>query len=250
MAVFMMAPLLALVPISFSDSSFLSYPIHGWSLQWYERVFTPGPWLDSLRNSVLVGIASTLISTALGTLAALAFARRNLPRATGILGVLISPMIIPPVISGLGMYFLFGKLGLTGTLSGLILAHTVLATPFVLISVAACLQGFDMTLLRAAAMLGASPTKAFMNVALPIISPGIISGALFAFMTSFDEIVVVLFVGGPSQRTLPRQMFDGIRDTIDPSIVAMSSFLLLLAILGLVSTTWLAARAQQASKRS
>lgn len=249
MSVFMIAPLLAVVPISLSSGSFLSYPLPGFSLQWYERVFTSGPWMQALSNSLIIGIASTMLATLLGTLAALAFARRNLPAAGSILGLLISPMIFPPVISGLGMYFLFGQLGLTGTMTGLILAHTVLATPFVLISVAASLQGFDMTLLKAAAMSGASPTRAFMGIALPIIAPGVISGALFAFMTSFDEIVVALFIGGPSQRTLPRQMFDGIRDTIDPSIVAMSTFLLLVGIAGLLTTTLLTLRSQRNNHR-
>jgi len=245
MSLFMILPLLAVVPISFSSGSFLFYPLPGYSLQWYERVFTGGPWMQALSNSLVVGIASTLLATVLGTLAALAFARRSLPAAASLLGLLISPMIFPPVISGLGMYFLFGQLGLTGTMTGLIVAHTVLATPFVLISVAASLQGFDMTLLKAAAMSGASPTRAFMGIALPMIAPGVASGAIFAFMTSFDEIVVALFIGGPSQRTLPRQMFDGIRDTIDPSIVAMSTFLLLVGIAGLLTTTFLTLRAQR-----
>jgi putative spermidine/putrescine transport system permease protein len=245
MIVFMILPLLAVVPISFSSGTFLSYPLPGLSLRWYEKVFSAGPWLQALRNSLLVGCAATLLATLLGTLAALAFARRNLPGATSLLALLISPMIIPPVISGLGMYFLFGQLGLTGTLTGMILAHTVLATPFVLINVAASLQGLDMSLLKAAAMSGASPLRAFINVALPIIAPGVVSGALFAFMTSFDEIVVVLFIGGPGQRTLPRQMFDGIRDTIDPSIVAMSSFLLVVGLAGLLTTTWLSLRSSR-----
>lgn len=248
MMLFMVLPLFAVVPLSFSSGSFLSYPLPGFSLQWYERVFSDGPWMHALRNSLVVGVASTALATVIGTLAALAFARRNLPGATTLLGLLISPMIIPPVISGLGMYFLFGSLGLTGTLPGLVLAHTVLATPFVLINVAASLQGFDMNLLKAAAMSGASPSRAFAGIALPIIGPGVVSGALFAFMTSFDEIVVVLFIGGPSQRTLPRQMFDGIRDTIDPSIVAMSSFLLLVGVAGLLATTWLSLRAQKRAK--
>jgi len=242
MCVFMILPLLAVVPISFSSGNFLSYPMPGFSVKWYEKIFSDGPWMKALATSLIVGVSATALATVLGTLAALAFARKNLPCASTTLALLISPMIIPPVISGLGMYFLFGALGLTGTVTGLVIAHTILATPFVLISVAASLQGFDMTLLRAAAMSGAAPSRAFANIALPIIAPGVISGALFAFMTSFDEIVVVLFIGGPSQRTLPRQMFDGLRDTIDPSIVAMSSFLLLIGLAGLLSTIWLSHR--------
>lgn len=245
MCIFMIVPLLAVVPISFSSGNFLSYPMPGFSLKWYEKIFSDGPWMKALTTSLIVGVSATVLATVLGTLAALAFARKNLSGASGLLALLISPMIIPPVISGLGMYFLFGALGLTGTISGLIIAHTVLATPFVLINVAASLQGFDMTLLRAAAMSGAAPHRAFANIALPIIAPGVVSGALFAFMTSFDEIVVVLFIGGPSQRTLPRQMFDGLRDTIDPSIVAMSSFLLVIGIAGLISTIWLSQRSHK-----
>ncbi|PFH11635.1 putative spermidine/putrescine transport system permease protein [Collimonas sp. PA-H2] len=240
MIVFLLAPLIAVVPLSFSAGSFLSYPIPGFSTQWYQNVFTAGPWMDALRNSLIVGVASTMLSTVIGTLAALAFARRNLPAARTLLAFMISPMIVPSVISGLGMYFLFGQIGLASTLLGLVLAHTVLATPFVLITVTATLQGFDMNLLRAAASLGASPLRAFFNVAIPLIAPGMISGALFAFMTSFDEIVVALFISGPGQRTLPRQMFDGIRDSINPSILAMSSFLLLMAVGVLLLAAWMA----------
>jgi putative spermidine/putrescine transport system permease protein len=242
MALFLVVPLLAVVPLSFSSSSFLSYPIPGLSVRWYETVFQDGPWMASLKNSLVIGVVSTIAAVILGTLAAYAFARRDLPAPTAILGFLIAPMIVPPVISGLGMYFLLAKVGLTSTTAGVIIAHTVLAAPFVLITVTATLQGFDMGLLRAAATCGASPARAFMNIVVPIISPGIIAGALFAFMTSFDEVVVTLFLAGPAQRTLPLKMFEGLRDSIDPSILAMATFLMLVAVLALISAAFLMSR--------
>jgi putative spermidine/putrescine transport system permease protein len=149
-------------------------------------------------------------------------------------------MIIPLVVSGVAMYFFLAKLGLVATFAGLILAHTVLAVPFVVIPVMATLRGFDTNLVRAANSLGATPITAFFRVTLPNIAPGVISGALFAFATSFDEVVVALFISGPAQKTLPRQMFDGIRDNIEPSILAMSTILVVISILMLMTTAWLA----------
>lgn len=239
---FLVVPLLAVIPLSFSSGSFLSYPLPGLSMQWYEKVFGDGPWMEALRNSLIIGAVSTLAATVLGTLAAYAFARRDLPQPTAMLGFLIAPMIVPPVISGLGMYFLMAKIGLTASMTGVILAHTVLAAPFVLITVTATLQGFDMGLLRAAASLGAPPFSAFMTIVVPVIAPGIISGALFAFMTSFDEVVVTLFIAGPAQRTLPLKMFEGLRDNIEPSILAMATFLMLIAVLSLITAVFLVNR--------
>ncbi|OMH37965.1 ABC transporter permease [Motiliproteus sp. MSK22-1] len=244
MVLFLITPLIAIIPLSFSSGSFLSYPLPGLSLRWYQEVFSSGPWLDSLQNSIFVGLFSTVLATVLGTFAAFAMARRNISAQRSILGFLIAPMIVPPVITGLGMYFLFGQLGLTASFKGLVIAHTVLATPFVVITVTANLQNFDMKLFRAASSLGASPVRAFFTIVLPLIMPGIMSGALFAFVTSFDEIVVTLFLGGPAQRTLPRQMFDGIRDSIDPSIIAMSVFLMLIALLTLITSAWLNQRSK------
>ncbi len=242
MILFLVIPLIAIVPLSFSSGSFLSYPLPGFSLQWYERVFAHRPWLSSLKNSLIIGSVSTVAATILGTLAAYAFARRDLPMPTAILGFLIAPMIVPPVISGLGMYFLMAKFGLTASMPGVIIAHTVLSAPFVLITVTATLQGFDMGLLRAAESLGASPFKGFMTVLVPVIAPGIISGALFAFMTSFDEVVVTLFLAGPGQRTLPLKMFEGLRDNIEPSILAMATFLMVVATLSLITALFLVNR--------
>lgn len=230
MMVFLIGPVLAVIPISFSSASFLSYPLPGFSLQWYEKVLAPQPWLPALRNSLVVGVGATLIATTLGTLAALGLARNTLPCRSLLLAVIISPMIVPVVISGVAMYFIFARVGLVASFGGMILAHAVLGVPFVVVTVTATLRNFDANLVKAAYSLGASPVHAFRTVTLPLIAPGVISGALFAFVFSFDEVVVALFIGGPAQRTLPRQMFDGIRDNIDPSILAMSTFLVVVSI--------------------
>lgn len=228
--IFLIGPTLVIIPISFSSANFLSYPLPGFSLQWYEKILQPQPWMSALLNSLIIGAGATLVSTVLGTLAALGMSRGRLPARSMILAVVISPMIVPVVISGVGMYFFFAKLGFVASFLGLVLAHAVLAVPFVLITVTATLKNFDMNLVRAAASLGASPVHAFRTVTLPLIAPGVISGALFAFVFSFDEVVVALFISGPGQRTLPRQMFDGLRDNIDPSILAMSTLLVIISI--------------------
>lgn len=228
--VFLIGPTFAIIPISFSSANFLSYPLPGFSLQWYEKILQPQPWMAALRNSLIVGAGATVLATLLGTLAALGLSRGHLPGRSALLAVVISPMIVPVVISGVGMYFFFAKLGLVASFAGLMLAHAVLAVPFVVITVTATLKHFDGNLVRAASSLGASPFHAFRTVTLPLIAPGVISGALFAFVFSFDEVVVALFISGPGQRTLPRQMFDGLRDNIDPSILAMSTLLVLVSI--------------------
>lgn len=228
--IFLIGPTFAVIPISFSSANFLSYPLPGFSLQWYEKILQPRPWMSALWNSLIVGSGATVVATALGTLAALGLSRGHLPARSAILAMVISPMIVPVVISGVGMYFFFAKLGLVASFLGLIMAHAALAVPFVVITVTATLKNFDSNLVRAASSLGASPFHGFRTVTLPLIAPGVISGALFAFVFSFDEVVVALFISGPGQRTLPRQMFDGLRDNIDPSILAMSTLLVLVSI--------------------
>lgn len=228
--VFLVGPTFAVIPLSFSSANFLSYPLPGYSLQWYQKILQPQPWMAALLNSLIVGTGATLVATVLGTLAALGLTRGRLPARSAILALMISPMIVPVVISGVGMYFFFARLGLVATFAGMMLAHAVLAVPFVVITVTATLKNFDFNLVRAAASLGASPFRTFRTITLPLIAPGVVSGALFAFVFSFDEVVVALFISGPGQRTLPRQMFDGLRDNIDPSILAMSTLLVIVSI--------------------
>ncbi len=226
---FLVAPILAIMPLSFSSGSLLTFPLPGLSLRWYESVLTSARWLSALRNSLIVGTVSTVLATFLGTLAALGLNRAHLPLRPLIMAVLLSPMIVPTVITAVGVYFFFAPLGLTNSFSGLILAHTALASPFVVIVVNATLQGFDVNLTRAAASLGAGPVTAFFRVILPLILPGVASGMVFAFATSFDEVVVALMLAGPDQRTLPREMFTGIREQISPEITAIATALIIFA---------------------
>ena len=227
---FLILPILVIVPLSFSSGSFLSFPLPGLSLRWYHELLESERWLSSLRNSVVVACASTILATILGTLAALGLQRARFPGSSLVLALLISPMVVPLVIVAVGVYFFYAPFGLTGSLVGLTLAHTALASPFVVITVSATLQGFDTNLSRAAASLGADPVTAFFRVTLPLILPGVVSGALFAFVTSFDEVVVALFVTGPAERTLPRQMFNGIRENISPVIAAAATLLIVLSV--------------------
>ncbi|MGC2857761.1 ABC transporter permease [Novispirillum sp. DQ9] len=232
---FLMAPILAIIPLSFNGGSFLTYPLQGFSLKWYEEFFTNPAWTHAIKNSFIIGSAATVLATTLGTLAALGLTKAEFRGKGLIMAVLLSPMIVPLVITGIGFYFFFAPLGLTASYTGLILAHTALATPFVVITVTATLQGFDHNLVRAAASLGANPVTTFFKVILPLISPGVASGGLFAFATSFDEVVVVLMIGGPQQRTLPREMFSGIRENISPTITAAATVMILASVLLLVT---------------
>jgi putative spermidine/putrescine transport system permease protein len=228
---FLILPILIIVPLSFSSGTFLTFPLPGLSLRWYQEFFTSAPWQLSLRNSLIVASATTALATVLGTLAALGLTRARLPGQTLLMGLIVSPMVVPLVIVAVGVYFAYAPFGLTSSLLGLTLAHTALAAPFVVITVSATLQGFDPNQARAGASLGASPVVVFRRIILPLILPGVISGALFAFVTSFDEVVVALFVTGPAERTLPRQMFNGIRENISPVIAAAATFVILISVL-------------------
>jgi len=243
--VFLMAPILAIVPLSFSSQTYLTYPLPGLSLRWYVDLFTSDKWMLSLKNSFIIGIAATVLSMILGTLAALGLAQWNSRWKPLVMAVVLSPMVVPVVIAAVGVYFFFAPLGLTGNYAGLILAHTALATPFVVITVSATLQGFDMNLARASASLGAPPLLTFRRVILPLILPGMASGALFAFATSFDEVVTVLFLAGPEQRTLPREMFAGIRENISPTITAAAVILTTLSVILLATLEWLRRRSER-----
>ncbi len=242
---FLVLPLFAVVPLSFNTGSFLTYPLDGLGLRWYEDVFTTARWLTAMRNSLVIALPATLLATVLGTLAALGLTLARFPGKALIGGLLISPMVVPLIITAVGVYFFYAPLGLTNSFLGLILVHTALGAPFVVVTVAATLSGFDRTLARAGASLGAPPLTVLFRVVLPLILPGIVSGALFAFATSFDEVVVVLFVGGPGQRTLPRELFDGLREHVTPAITAVATLLILLATLLMVAMEILRRRAER-----
>jgi len=228
--IYLVAPVFVVVPLSFTSSQLLVFPLPGYSLQWYQDFFTNPLWTGALANSLFVGTIVMVVATTLGTLAALGLHGSRARWKALVFGVLVTPLAVPVVIVAVAIFYYFASLALVGTYIGLIMAHTVLALPFVVITVSATLQGFDPNLTRAAASLGAAPAYAFRTVTLPIIAPGLVSGALFAFVTSFDEIVVALFLASPQQRTLPRQIFSGVSENISPTITAAAVVLLLVSV--------------------
>jgi len=249
---FLIAPLVVIIPLSFNAVPYFTFTPEmlaldpgGYSTKWYQDFFTNLNWQGAVKNSVIIAVFSTLLSTALGTLAALGLSKAHMPYRTAIMGLLISPMIVPLIISAAGMYFFYSKIGLQGSHLGVILAHTALGTPFVVITVTATLVGFDHSLTRAASSLGASPARTFRKIVVPLILPGVISGALFAFITSFDEVVVVLFVASFEQRTIPWQMFSGIREHISPTILAVATILTTVSIVLLTAIEVLRRRGER-----
>ena len=246
---FLVAPILVIVPLSFNAEPYFTFTEgmlrldpEAYSLRWYRQIVEEDAWTRALVNSLVVGVASTALATALGTLAALGLSNAAMPARRLAMSLLISPMVTPVIISAAGMFFFYSSLGLAQTYLGLILAHAALGTPFVVITVTATLSAFDANLTRAAASLGAGPLRTFRSVQLPLIAPGVVSGALFAFATSFDEVVVVLFMAGVEQRTIPRQMWAGIREQISPTILAVATFLIVFAVLLLFAVEWLRRR--------
>ncbi len=227
---FLIIPILVIIPLSFNSEPYFTYPMLGFSLRWYEEFFTSPQWLLGLKNSIIVGAFSTLVATILGTFAALGLNRAEYPGKSSILAVLISPIIVPIVITAAGMFYFYAKIGLTGSLAGLIFAHATIGVPFVVITVSATLAGFDHNLVRAGASLGADPFRVFFRVTLPLILPGVIAGALFAFITSWDELVIAIFLTGTEEHTLPRRMWSGIRELLSPTIMAVATMLILISV--------------------
>ena len=282
---FLIAPIVVIIPLSFNAEPYftftdrmLSFDPEGYSMRWYRSLLTFGmqnpdatgwafwvdawnnaKWVQAAKNSIIIGVASTIVATVLGTLAALGLSRPEMPFRRAIMAILISPMIVPLIITATGMFFfysnpceLLGVFGLptncgrlAGTYVGVILAHATLGIPFVIITVTATLVGFDQSLNRAAASLGANPRTTFFRVTMPLILPGVISGALFAFVTSFDEVVAVLFIAGPEQQTIPRQMWNGIREQISPAILAVATLLVIFSIALLTTVELLRRRSER-----
>lgn len=234
---FLILPILVIVPLSFNAEPFFSFTPgmlrldpDAYSLRWYERIFSTGNWILAIRNSFVIGIAATIIATVLGTIAAVGLSSGAMPLRRLITALLLSPMIVPLIIVAAGMFFFYTRYNLVATHFGLIIAHAALGVPFVILTVTATLSGFDPALYRAGLSLGASPLRAFRDIVIPLIRPGVASGALFAFVTSFDEVVLVLFLAGPEQRTIPREMFAGLREQINPTILAVATLLILLSL--------------------
>lgn len=270
--VFLIAPIIIIIPLSFNAQPFftftqemLTFNPDGYSLRWYDNLLTfgmqnPGAprdaawlsdmwnnasWIRAAKNSIIIGFFATILATVLGTIAALGLARSEMPYRKAIMAILISPMIVPIIITATGLFFFYSATGLAGTYVGVILAHATLGIPFVIITVTATLMGFDQSLLRASASLGAGPVRTFFRVQLPLITPGVISGGLFAFVTSFDEVVVVLFVAAHDQQTIPRQMWNGIREQISPSILAVATILVIISIALLTTVELLRRRSER-----
>jgi putative spermidine/putrescine transport system permease protein len=246
--VFLVLPILVIIPLSFADSSFLSYPMPGLSLRWYDNLIHSEEWIRAAKNSFIVAPMATVIATVLGTLAAVGLNKADFTGKGLLMAVLISPMVVPVVVVGVGVYLFFAQIGLADTYTGLILAHAALGAPFVVTTVSATLQGFNHNLVRASLSLGAGPLRTFFRITLPVIAPGLISGALFAFATSFDEVVITLFVAGPQQTTLPRQMFTGIKENISPTIAALATILIVFSTCLLLVLEWLRGRNKAAAK--
>ena len=283
---FLIAPIVVVIPLSFNAEPYftftdkmLSFDPDGYSMRWYDSLLTFGmtnpdavrdaswwadawhnaKWISAAKSSIIIGIFSTILATVLGTLAALGLSRPEMPWRRAIMAILISPMIVPIIITATGMFFFYsnpcelltwfginvecGKLA--GTYLGVILAHATLGIPFVIITVTATLVGFDQSLNRAAASLGANPRTTFFRITMPLILPGVISGALFAFVTSFDEVVAVLFIAGPDQQTIPRQMWNGIREQISPAILAVATLLVIFSIALLTTVELLRRRSER-----
>lgn len=235
--VFLITPIIVVMPLSFNAKDFFTFTPEmlrldpeGYSLKHYRDFFTNSDWQKALWNSMTIAPAATLLSVSFGTLAAIGLSQSHVPFRRAIMAILISPMIVPLIISAAGMYFFYSRIGLQGTYFGVVLAHAALGIPFVIITVTATLVGFDQSLTRAAANMGANPVTTFFRVQMPLILPGVISGGLFAFITSFDEVVVVLFVGSAGQKTLPWQMFTGLREQISPTILAVATILVVISI--------------------
>ncbi|MET1036169.1 MAG: ABC transporter permease [Arthrobacter sp.] len=228
-AAVLVLPTLVVIPLSFTDKASLVFPPTGWSTMWYENFFTDRAWLRALGNSVLVGLIVTIVATAAGTAAAVGLRRWTNRRAAGAMqAVLMAPIVVPAIILAIGVYAIFLQAQLLGTLLGFVIAHTVLALPFVVVCVAATLVGYDDRLTLAALSLGASRLQAFRQVTLPLILPGVVSGALFAFVTSFDEVVVSIFIKSPYLETLPVKMYASVTRDTDPTIAAAATLIMLL----------------------
>ena len=251
---FLIAPLFVILPLSFNAEQYIHFSAkmlaldpEGFSLRWYEDMIwgTKNPWGLAAKNSLIIAFFATIGSTVLGTVAALGLSSRHMPYKAAFMALLISPMIVPLIISGTAIFFFMAKVGLAATHTGIVLAHIILGTPFVVITVTATLTGFDHSVTRAAASLGSNPVNTFMKVTLPLITPGVISGALFAFVTSFDEVIVVLFLAGLENTTIPIQMWVGLREQLNPTILAVATCLIVMSTLILVTAELLRRRSER-----
>jgi putative spermidine/putrescine transport system permease protein len=247
---FLVFPIFVVVPISFSAATFLQFPPHHLSLRWYDAYFGSEDWMAATLRSFEIAALVMVLATTLGTSAAFALARAHFRGKQALYALMLSPLIVPTIITAIAAYFLFARLHLIGHPLGLMLAHTVIAIPLVVIVVSASLSGFDRRLESAALSLGANPWYALRRVTLPIIAPGIISGALLAFLASFDEVVIAVFLAGTGATTLPKKLWEGVWLEITPVIAAASSFVICLTLLLFAAMELLRRRAERIAGRA
>ncbi len=242
---FLLAPAMVLIPMSLGSSEIAEFPPRTISLDQYNKFLHSRPWLQSVATSFRVALATTFFATILGTMAAFGLVRGDYPGKAFLSGLLIAPRFVPIIITALAVYALFAKLRLIGSEWGLIVSHTILACPYVVIIVSATLRGFDRSLEQASRIMGAGPLRTVFRITLPLIRPGIISAALFAFMLSFDEVVVAIFISGTRAVTLPKRMWDSLTYEMEPTLPAISTLILLTTLLVFITAGW----AQRAAGR-
>jgi putative spermidine/putrescine transport system permease protein len=231
----LIAPTLVVIPLSFTDRRSFAFPNEGWSLRWYERFFTDRGWLQALGTSLTLALLTGVVATVVGTLAAYSLNRGRLPGGGAARGLLMLPIVIPGIVAAVAIFGSYLGWGLSGSMLGLMLAHTVLAIPFVIIPVNTAMQGLDPTLDRAAAVLGAGPLARFRQIQLPLLGPAIATGFVFAFVTSLDEVVVSYFLQSPTVRTLPVQMYSSVTVETDPAIAVAATLVLMLSTVAILT---------------
>lgn len=233
-ALFLLMPTLIIVPMSFTTTATLEFPPVGFTFDWYGKVIGSPAWQDALFNSLVVAFAASILATVIGTAAALALHARHFPAKALVLGLLLSPMVTPVIVLAVGMYMVFSGWGLVATRLGLVLAHTVLAVPFVVVSVLASSRMMNPSLVPASLGLGAGHWFTFRRITLPLIMPGVLSGAVFAFITSWDEVVIALFLADVRTRTVPMMIWNQVRTSLDPATAAVAAILIVISALGVL----------------
>lgn len=232
-------PSLIVIPMSFSDSQYLEFPPETWSIRWYKEYFESAKWMRATVTSLKIGILTMLVATPIGTLAAYALFVSGHRASKALFAFMITPMIVPVILIAIGVFYAFGQVGLNNSLTGLVLAHTVIAIPLILIVITAALRNYDLDQERVARSLGATRTQAFFQITLPQIKFSIVTAALLSFLTSFDEVIISIFVSGGKNATLTKHMFSALRDFIDPTIAAISTIMILLSTVLLLATQFI-----------
>lgn len=235
-------PTFIVIPMSFSDSQYLEFPPSNWSSRWYEVYFGSTKWMRATATSVQVGIITMLVATPVGTMAAYALFVSGHRATRALFMLLITPMIVPVILIAIGVFYAYGRAGLNNSITGLVLAHTAMAIPLVMIVITAALRSYDLNQERVARSLGATRMKAFFLITLPQIRFSVVTAALLSFLTSFDEVIIAIFVSGGVNATLTKHMFSALRDFIDPTIAAISTVMVLVSTILLLMTQFIGAK--------